>query len=194
MSGVDKHLVLTGPSGSGKSTIVGYVLTGFPFRFCISHTTRMPREDEEDGVDYFFTTKEVFEEMIRNDEIIEYVNYNGNYYGTSVSQIDADEDRLLLDLEYKGVLHCKEKYPGFVVVYIDCKKEIACERLNARMNGKKRDEIEGRMRLYDEFGSIKDKCDYIIDNSNSLEDSKRRIADIICKEFGLHPRNSELTQ
>ncbi|KAH9412218.1 guanylate kinase [Ordospora pajunii] len=194
MPGIDKHLVLTGPSGSGKSTIVGYVLAAFPFRFCISHTTRMPREGEEDGVEYFFTAKDVFEEMIHDGKIIEYAEYNGNYYGTSASQIDTAEDRLLLDLEYNGVLHCKEKYPGFVVVYIDCRKDVAYERLNARMNGKRRDEIEGRMRLYDEFGSIKRKCDYIIDNSNSLESSKRRIAEIIAMEFELHPRDSGLAQ
>lgn len=176
------HLVLTGPSGSGKSTIIKHIMSRFPFDFSISHTTRDPREGEVDGRDYFFVTREKFESMARRQELLEYVEYNHNYYGTSVSQLKDPSKTVLLDLEYDGVVYCKKNCPNFVIMYIDCDRDVACERLRKRMSGNKK-EVEERMELYKAFDSIKDKCDYIVNNTHSLEESKRKVEEIISKVF-----------
>ncbi|ADM10977.1 guanylate kinase [Encephalitozoon intestinalis ATCC 50506] len=178
------HLVLTGPSGSGKSTIISHILSRFPFGFSVSHTTRQPRKGEVNGKDYFFVTTEEFESMVKRQELLEYIKYNGNYYGTGSDQLKVSEKAILMDLEYDGVMYCRKNYPNFVVVYIDCDKDVAYERLKKRMENKNReDEVKGRMKLYEKFDSIKKDCDYVIDNTHSLERSKKEIEEIISKEF-----------
>lgn len=182
------HIVFTGPSGSGKSTIIAHVLETFPsIAFSISHTTRTPRKGEIDGVSYFFVTRDRFESMIRNNELLEYVEYNGNYYGTSVSQLKEARRILLLDLEYDGVEYCRKQCPNFVIVYIHCDRNVALERLRKRMynNPKEAEEVENRMKLYDRFASIKSFCDHVVDNTDSLEDSKRDIDKFIRERFDL---------
>ncbi|AFN82448.1 guanylate kinase [Encephalitozoon romaleae SJ-2008] len=175
------HLVFTGPSGSGKSTIISHILSKFPFKFSVSHTTRAPRKGEVNGKDYHFVSTKEFEEMVRNQEFLEYVQYNGNYYGTGVSQLKNSQKTVLLDLEYEGVLYCKKNYPNFVILYIHCDKNVARERLEKRMGNKSEKDIEARMSLYEAFNSIKDKCDYVIDNTHSLEKSKGEVEEIISK-------------
>ncbi|CAD24995.2 GUANYLATE KINASE [Encephalitozoon cuniculi GB-M1] len=177
------HLVLTGPSGSGKSTIISHVLSKFPFEFSVSHTTRAPRNGEVNGKDYFFVTTEEFESMVERQELLEYIQYNGNYYGTAAAQLRNPSKTVILDLEYDGVLYCRKNCPNFVIIYIYCDKNIAYERLKKRMGSENKKELEGRMRLYEKFDSIKDRCDYVIDNSHSLEKSKREVEEIISKTF-----------
>ncbi|AEI69229.1 guanylate kinase [Encephalitozoon hellem ATCC 50504] len=179
------HLVFTGPSGSGKSTIIGHVLSRFPFEFSVSHTTRAPREGEVNGKDYYFVTVREFEEMVRGQELLEYVRYNGNYYGTSASQLKNTRKTVLLDLEYDGVLYCKKNCPNFVIIYIHCDKDVARERLEKRMGSGLKREIEARMDLYEAFNSIRGKCDYEVDNTHSLEKSKKEVEKIISKVFML---------
>lgn len=79
-----RPLVLCGPSGSGKSTLIKRLFDEFPdtFKFSVSHTTRMPRPDEEDGTHYHFTNKEKMQEQIKNGEFIESATFSGNLYGT----------------------------------------------------------------------------------------------------------------
>ncbi|MGN1346287.1 MAG: guanylate kinase [Eubacteriales bacterium] len=99
-------LVLSGPSGSGKGTVVGELRQICPsMQVSVSATTRPPREGETDGVEYYFKTREEFERLIERGEVLEYTQYNGNYYGTLRSEaeriLSAGND-LLLEIEVDG--------------------------------------------------------------------------------------------
>ena len=83
MQGEKYLFVVSGPSGTGKDTIVARLLADHPeIQHTISATTRAPREGEQDGVNYYFVSKEDFERKLQNDEIVEHTCYCGNYYGT----------------------------------------------------------------------------------------------------------------
>jgi guanylate kinase len=99
-------LVLSGPSGAGKSTIINQASDSIgEFYFSISTTTRKPREGERDGVDYYFVTKEEFEEDIKAGNFLEYATVHDNYYGTSLKPVQKalDEGKLVIfDIDIQG--------------------------------------------------------------------------------------------
>lgn len=98
--------VISGPSGSGKGTVLKVLREMYNgFAVSISATTRAPREGEQNGVEYFFKTREEFEALIKNEEVLEYTVYNGNYYGTLKSEaerISASGKDLILEIEVDG--------------------------------------------------------------------------------------------
>ncbi len=102
-----KVLIISGSAGSGKSTVLKPFKSGEiePFTFSVSATTRQPRPGEQDGVDYLFVTKERFEQMIENGELVEHTFFNGNYYGTPkaplISQIENGKV-VILEIEVDG--------------------------------------------------------------------------------------------
>ena len=102
----EKILVFSGPSGAGKSTLIKYLLDNLKSAdLTVSCTTRSPRTNEKDGVDYHFITHEKFESLITQNEFIEYVNCYGNRYGTlkkSVNDVLEKNDICILDLDFEG--------------------------------------------------------------------------------------------
>ena len=110
-----KILVISAPSGGGKSVVVNYILSKFKrFNFSISATTRSIRDGEKDKESYYFLDKETFINKINNNEFVEYEEFFGNYYGTMVSEIEriVSLDKVpLLDVDVKGALSIKERYP-----------------------------------------------------------------------------------
>ena len=108
--------VVSGFSGSGKGTIMKELMKKYAdsYALSISATTRNPRPGETDGVEYFFRTKEQFEQMIKDDALIEYAQFVGNYYGTPKAyveeQLEAGKD-VILEIEIQGALKVKEKFP-----------------------------------------------------------------------------------
>src|SRR5690348_2893036 len=100
-------IVLSGPSGVGKGTVRKELFShkDMGLQYSISMTTRQPREGEVDGVDYFFRTKEEFEELIQHNKLLEWAEFVGNYYGTPVDYvretIEAGKD-VLLEIEVQG--------------------------------------------------------------------------------------------
>ena len=114
--------IISAPSGSGKSTLVNVVRRTLPnLEFSISYTTREPRGAEKNGCEYFFITREQFEEMIRDDEFLERANVFGNYYGTAkrfLNKAAADGKDLLLDIDVQGAQQIKAKLPEAVSVFI----------------------------------------------------------------------------
>ena len=115
-------LVISGSSGVGKSTVIAQVMKERPdLYFSVSFTTRPPREGEVHGVNYYFVTREDFEERIRRGEFLEYAEYVGNYYGTSMEVIREKLDKgvdVLLDIEVQGAAKVREKLPDAVTLFL----------------------------------------------------------------------------
>ena len=122
MQGEKYLFVVLGPSGTGKDTIVARLLADHPeIRHTISATTRAPREGEQDGVNYYFVSKEDFERKLQNDEIVEHTCYCGNYYGTLRSEIERhmrEKTPVILVIEVEGAGNIKRLYPGATTVFV----------------------------------------------------------------------------
>ena len=115
-------LVLSGPSGAGKGTICKYLLAHNPsLKYSISATTRAPRTGELDGHSYHFVSKDTFQEMIAQDELLEHAEVYGNYYGTPKNYVqkllDANLD-VILEIDPQGAMQIKNKFPEAVFVLI----------------------------------------------------------------------------
>ncbi len=116
-----KLVVISGPSGVGKGTVLGIMLKKrADFIFSVSATTRSPRPGEEDGVHYYFITKERFEEMIAQGEFLEYDAHAKNYYGTPRAQAEEKQSRgtVLLDIEPAGAKQVKSAAPEAVLIFV----------------------------------------------------------------------------
>lgn len=115
-------LVVSGPSGAGKGTICQLLREKLPdLGYSVSVTTRQPRVGEVDGVNYFFKTVEQVKEMIASDELLEYAEVYGNYYGTPrqyvMDLLNAGKD-VLLEIDIQGALQIKQRFPEGVFVFI----------------------------------------------------------------------------
>lgn len=116
-------IVLSGPSGVGKGTVRKAIFEeeGIDFQYSISATTRFPRKGEVDGEDYFFVTREQFEERINNGDMLEYAQYVNNYYGTPKSFIDqtlASGRDVFLEIDVQGALQVKSKMPEGIYIFL----------------------------------------------------------------------------
>ena len=114
--------IISAPSGSGKSTLVGEVRQIVPkIDFSISYTTRQPRGNEQNGVEYFFVSRGDFEQMIRRDEFLEHAEVFGNCYGTAKQFLDQAQQKghdLLLDIDVQGAAQIKRRLPAAVSIFI----------------------------------------------------------------------------
>lgn len=114
-------IVISGPAGSGKGTVVKEIMNNSDeFAYSVSATTRNPRPGEVDGINYFFVTREEFEENIKNDSLIEYTEYCGNYYGTINSKVQQllKEKNVILEIEVEGAMNVKKKFPDAVLILL----------------------------------------------------------------------------
>ena len=114
--------IISAPSGSGKSTLVKRLLQTVPrLNFSVSFTTRPPRGEERNGVEYFFVSKPEFEDMIEHDQFLEHANVFGNYYGTAcrfLREAEASGNDLVLDIDVQGAEQLKKKIPDAVSIFI----------------------------------------------------------------------------
>lgn len=114
-------IVISGPAGSGKGTVVKEIMNiSDDFAYSVSATTRQPRPGEVDGVNYFFVTREEFEQNIKNDSLIEYTEYCGNYYGTINSKVQQllEDKNVILEIEVEGAMNVKKKFPDAVLILL----------------------------------------------------------------------------
>lgn len=161
-------IVISGPSGVGKSTVISEVLAKHrEIYFSVSFTTRPPREGEMDGVNYNFVDQTEFQRMIEAGELLEYAEYVGNYYGTSLKLVMEKLNQgvdVLLDIEVQGAANVKKKMPEAVLIFI---LPPSFEELSKRLHARRTDSeqkiasrLEQARREYREVY----KYDYIVMN------------------------------
>lgn len=135
--------VISAPSGTGKGTIIAKMLELRPeLRLSVSAATRQPREGEMDGVNYFFVTREFFEDMIVRGEFLEYAEYVGEYYGTpkkTIHEAIQNGKDILLEIEVQGAKQVMEIQPDAVTIFI---VPPSLEELERRLRGRGTDSEE----------------------------------------------------
>ncbi len=174
--------VVSGFAGSGKGTVMKKLIAEHDnYALSISATSRAPRPGEEEGVSYFFKTREQFEEMIKADALLEYAEYVGNYYGTPkdfvFSKMDEGRD-VILEIELQGAMQIKKKYPDTLLIFLT---PPSAQELYDRLKGRgtETDEVIAKRmkRASEEVQSVKD-YDYLVINDN-IDDCTARVHDII---------------
>ena len=173
-----KLFVFAAPSGAGKTTLVHAVVTKHPeLRFSISYTTRKPRRNEADGVDYLFVTKSEFMRLRDRGEMLEYAEVFDNYYATSRSQVEghlADDRNVVLEIDWQGARQVRESMPECVTIFI---LPPSVEELERRLRDRRTDTpevIERRLRDAVSDMSHWDEFDHVIIN----DDLNRAISDL----------------
>lgn len=177
--------VVSGFSGAGKGTIMKALLKEYDdYALSISVTTRSPRPGEEDGREYFFRTREEVEKMIAEDQLLEYAEYVGNYYGTPrfyVEDMLARGKNVILEIELQGAMQIKQKNPEVVLVFIT---PPSFEELKNRLIGRgteTEEVINSRLARAAEEAEEMDKYDYIVVN-DQVEDCVHCLHQIILSE------------
>jgi guanylate kinase len=184
MNSKNKQLVvLSAPSGAGKTTLAKYLLTAFPhFKFSISATTRTPRPNEVDGKDYHFLTKEEFEKLIKTNQLVEFEEIFGNYYGTLRNEVEKSIEKgevVVFDIDVKGALSIKSKYPeqSLLIFVAPPSLEVLEQRLIARGTESPEQLAQRLERIRMEMG-LKDQFDYVVVN-DELEKAQAELLAIV---------------
>lgn len=180
-------IVLSGPSGVGKDAVLRALKkSDYPIYHVVTMNTRKPRPDEQEGVDYFFVSREKFEEMIEQDAFIEYSRVYADYKGVPKSQIrkalDSGKD-VILRLDVQGAEKIKRLVPGAVLIFLlPSSMEEWLNRLGGRSHKNEKD-IETRIKTAnEELKKVRD-FDYIVVNAqNKLVETIQKIEAIITAE------------
>ena len=166
-------IVFSAPSGCGKGTMLAEILKDNSFRCSVSTTTRQPREGEIDGVNYFFISKEEFEQKISNDEFLEHAEYCENFYGTLKTEVDSYLEKgvnVILEIEVQGAMKVRELRPDALFVFIAPPSVNELRRRLNKRGTETQEVIEKRVAAAVTELSYMDKYDYIIVN-DALEDA-----------------------
>ena len=177
--------IISGPSGVGKGTLIKKLFKKVPdLYYSISLTTRKPRGEEREGIDYHFVNKKTFEKYIDEGRFAEWADVHGDYKGTLLSTIDeslAEGKDLLLEIDVQGALQIKKEYPEGIFIFIT---PPSWEELEERLRGRDTEEEESlKKRLTDARGEMEfsKHYDYIIIN-DELEKASEELEAIIVNE------------
>ena len=175
-------VILSSPSGAGKTTITKKIQQKYQtFKISVSHTTRKPRPNEVDGVDYYFVSHEKFEKLIKEEKFYEYAKIFDNYYGTLRVTVDQTikKNDIIFDIDWQGTKQLsKFKNLELIKIYlIPPNKEELKKRLVKR-NQDSTQEVERRFKAYDKDIKHWEDYDYVVINEN-LENCYQQIESII---------------
>lgn len=177
-------IVISGFSGAGKGTVVKNLVSKYDYKISVSATTRKPRAGEEHGREYFFLTREAFESMIEDSQLIEWAEYVGNYYGSPKEFVMNERKKgnhVILEIEIQGANKVRKLFPEALLLFItppnaQCLRERLLGRATEDL-----DTVNKRMaRSYEEAVFMKD-YDYIIVN-DQLKDCIERVHSIVINE------------
>ena len=163
-------IVISGFSGAGKGTLMKQMVNRYDrYALSISMTTREPRKGEKHGREYFFSTKEQFEDKIKEAGFIEYASYCNNYYGTPKDYVEAKRTEgkdVILEIEIQGAMKVKEEYPDAILLFVmPPSAEVLYQRLTGRGTETK-EVIQTRMQRAVEESVGIEQYDYIIVNDD----------------------------
>ncbi|MCT8139771.1 guanylate kinase [Anaerobacillus sp. CMMVII] len=187
-------IVLSGPSGVGKGTVCGALRKqDTDILYSVSATTRTPREGEIDGVNYFFKTREQFEEMIKHDQLLEWAEYVGNFYGTPVDYVEktlSEGKDIILEIEVQGALKVREKFAEGVFIFLMPPSLAELRNRIVNRGTETEDLINNRMTVAKDEIEMMDKYDYVVEN-DEVHLAVERIKAIVIAE---HCRKDRLIQ
>lgn len=189
-------VVISGFSGAGKGTLMKELFRVYKenYALSISATTRAPREGEQHGREYFFVSKEQFEEMIAREELIEYANYVGNYYGSPVSYIEEQRKSgkdVILEIEVQGAIEVKRKFPDTTLIFVTPPSK---EELRRRLLGRgteSMEQIENRLLRAKEEALSMEEYDFIIIN-DEVDAATKRLHHLIQSQHFRLSHNKDL--
>ncbi len=186
-------IVLSGPSGVGKGTVRKAVFaeSDVEFEYSISATSRPKRPGEVDGVDYYFKTREEFEKMIENGELLEYTEYVGNYYGTPIDYVEktlASGKDVFLEIEVEGAKQVREKYPDGLFIFLIPPSLSELEKRIKNRGTESDDLIRDRLEVAKKELQMMNLYDYVIEN-DKVENAVQKIKSIVIAE---HCRRSRI--
>ena len=177
-------VVISGPAGTGKGTVVKELVKRGKAEISISATTRNPRGQEQNGVEYHFLTKEKFESMIGEDGFLEYAEYCGNYYGSPKAPVDkwlSEGKNVILEIEVEGYKKIKAKRPECIGIFI---MPPSMEELEKRLRGRNtetEEQIKKRLSRAEEEMKLSELYNYVVVN-DTVQECADRIEDIFKKE------------
>lgn len=179
-------IVLSGPSGVGKGTVRKEIFSheDTNFEYSISVTTRKPREGEVDGIDYFFRTREEFEEMIANNKLLEWAEFVGNYYGTPVDYVEktlSEGKDVFLEIEVQGAVQVRNAFPEGLFIFLMPPSLTELKNRIVTRGTETIDIIENRMKAAKEEIFLMDAYDYVVENDH-VEKACERIKAIVVAE------------
>jgi guanylate kinase len=179
-------IVLSGPSGVGKGTVRKALFSqpDVQLQYSISVTTRKPREGEVDGVDYFFKTREEFEEMIKQNQLLEWAEYVGNYYGTPIDYVEKTLNEgkdVFLEIEVQGALKVKEVFPEGLFIFLMPPSLSELKNRIVTRGTESEELIENRLKVAKEEIEMMDAYDYVVEN-DKVELAVERIKAIVMAE------------
>ena len=175
-------VILSSPSGVGKTTLTKKIQQKYQtFKISVSHTTRLPRSNEVDGVDYFFVSHKKFEDLINQKQFYEHAKIFENYYGTLKKNVDESiiKNDIIFDIDWQGTKQLsKFKNLKLIKIYLITDNKDELKKRLIKRNQNTDDEIEKRFQSFDEDIKHWNDYDYIIINKN-LDVCFRQIENII---------------
>ena len=180
--------VVSAPAGCGKDTILEQLFKVTEnVGYSVSATSRAPREGEVDGVHYHFRTREQFEQMIKNEEVLEYTEYRGNYYGTPRKAVEdmlnAGKD-VILKIEVEGAMNIKRLFPECCLVFILPPSMQELERRLRKRGTETEESIRERLEIARNELAQQDKFTLKLVN-DEVDACAARLYDVICQRAGL---------
>lgn len=180
-------IILSSPSGAGKTTLVKLLSEEKKYKISISHTTRKPRYNENNGIDYFFVDKKKFKEMIDNDEFLEYAEVFDNYYGTTKKNVFINLDKginMVFDIDWQGTEKIVSKQLNYKLISFFILPPSRDELLNRLSNRDMKDKliVEERMKQFDKDILHWRDYDYVVVNDN-LKNCYKKIVSFIDSEI-----------